>query len=252
MKEINYNTFIREVVINRKKISNYNEYPFCLPIIKNLNSLKFHPKVTFIVGENGSGKSTLLEAIAVDYGFNPEGGTKNFNFSTRDSHSKLFQYITLVKGIKSPKDGFFLRAESMYNLATNIEELDGVNGLGARIIDSYGGTYLHNQSHGESFFSIIMNRFRGRGIYILDEPEAALSPSRQMSMLTRINELVNQDSQFIICTHSPILMSYPHAIIYEIKDNMIKEVKLEETEHFQITKAFLNNKEKFLNILLEE
>lgn len=251
MEEINYNTFIREVVINKERIFNYNEYPFCLPIIKNLTNLKFHPKVTFIVGENGSGKSTLLEAIAVAYGFNPEGGTKNFNFSTRDSHSNLFEYITLVKGIKSPKDGFFLRAESMYNLATNIEELDKVDG-GGRVIDSYGGVYLHDQSHGESFFSIMMNRFGGRGIYILDEPEAALSPSRQMSMITRINELVNQNSQFIICTHSPILMSYPDSIIYEIKDNTIKEVKLEETDNFQITKAFLNNKEKFLNILLEQ
>lgn len=251
LEEIYYNAFIREVVINKEKIFNHTKYPFCLPIIKSLNNLKFHPKVTFIVGENGSGKSTLLEAIAVAYGFNPEGGTKNFNFSTRDSHSNLFEYITLIKGIKVPKNGFFLRAESMYNLATNIEELDGVDGAGGRIIDSYGGTYLHDQSHGESFFSIMMNRFGGRGLYILDEPEAALSPSRQMSMITRINELVNQNCQFIICTHSPILMSYPNSIIYEIKDNVIKEVKLEETDHFQITKAFLNNKEKFLNILLE-
>ena len=252
MEEINYNTYIREVKINKEKIENINEYPFSLPIINDLDKLKMHPKVTFIVGENGSGKSTLLEAIAVSYGFNPEGGTKNFNFSTRSSHSRLYEYITLIKGIKSPKDGFFLRAESMYNLATNIEELDSIIGPGARVIDSYGGISRHNQSHGESFFSVMMNRFSKNGIYILDEPEAALSPSRQMSMLTRINELVKENCQFIISTHSPILMAYPDSKIYEIKDDKIKEVNVEETDHFQITKSFLNNKEKFLNILLDD
>lgn len=252
MEEINYNTFIREVKINKEKIENINEYPFSLPIIKHFEKLKMHPKVTFIVGENGSGKSTLLEAIAVAYGFNPEGGTKNFNFSTRNSHSILYEYITLVKGIKVPKDGFFLRAESMYNLATNIDELDSTIGPGARVIDSYGGTSLHDQSHGESFFSVMLNRFSRNGIYILDEPEAALSPSRQMSMLTRINELVKANCQFIISTHSPILMTYPDSTIYEIKDNKIREVNVEETDHFQITKSFLNNKEKFLNILLND
>lgn len=252
MEEIDYNTFIREVKINKEKIENINEYPFSLPIIKHLERLKMNPKVTFIVGENGSGKSTLLEAIAVAYGFNPEGGTKNFNFSTRSSHSKLYEYITLIKGIKSPRDGFFLRAESMYNLATNIDDMDSVIGLGARVIDSYGGVSLHNQSHGESFLAVMMNRFSKNGLYILDEPEAALSPSRQMSMLTRMNELVKENCQFIISTHSPILMTYPDSTIYEIKDDKIKEVNVEETDHFQITKSFLNNKEKFLNILLDD
>lgn len=193
-----------------------------------------------------------MEAIAVAYGFNLEGGTKNFNFSTRSSHSKLYEYITLIKGIKSPRDGFFLRAESMYNLATNIDDMDSVIGLGARVIDSYGGVSLHNQSHGESFLAVMMNRFSKNGLYILDEPEAALSPSRQMSMITRMNELVKENCQFIISTHSPILMSYPDSTIYEIKDDKIKEVNVEETDHFQITKSFLNNKEKFLNILLED
>lgn len=244
MEGINYNTYIREVKINKEKIENINEYPFSLPIIKDLERLKMHPNVTFIVGENGSGKSTLLEAIAVAFGFNPEGGTKNFNFSTRDSHSKLYEYITLVKGIKNPQNGFFLRAESMYNLATNIDEIGAIN--------SYGGISLHNQSHGESFLSVMLNRFSKNGIYILDEPEAALSPSSQMSMLTRIHELVKENCQFIISTHSPILMAYPDSIIYEIKDNKIKKVNVEETDHFQITKSFLSNKEKFLRILLND
>ncbi|RDY28991.1 ATP-binding cassette domain-containing protein [Romboutsia weinsteinii] len=245
------NQFIRSLNIIRKD-NNDNKYPFCLPIIRNLNSLKFHPKVTFIVGENGSGKSTLLEAIAVNYGFNPEGGTKNFNFSTMDSHSELYDYINLVKGIKKPKDGFFLRAESLYNVASNIDELDKESCGGPKIIDSYGGTSLHKQSHGESFFSIFINKFSERGLYILDEPEAALSPSRQMAMITRIHELVNSGSQFIIATHSPILMAYPNAIIYEIDDKGIKEVEYEESQHYQITKAFLSNTSKFLDILIDE
>lgn len=242
VEEINFNQFIREVKMNKEQIRNYENYPFSLPIVKKLTNLKLHPKVTFITGENGSGKSTLLEGIAVAYGFNPEGGTKNFNFSTYNSHSLLHKYIQLIKGIKKPKDGFFLRAESIYNLATNIDEL--------ALIDSYGGQSLHEQSYGESFFSIMINRFSKDGLYILDEPESALSPTRQMSMITRIHELVNDNCQFIISTHSPILMSYPYSIIYEIKNGELKKVKLEDTEHYQVTKSFLNNKEKFLDILL--
>ena len=215
MEEINLDQFIREIKINRNEIVNNEIYPFSLPIIKELTSLKLHPGVTFIVGENGSGKSTLLEAIAIAYGFNPEGGTKNFNFSTYNSHSLLYKYIHLIKGIKTPKDGFFLMAESMYNLASNIDELD--------VIDSYGGRSLHQQSHGESFLSIMINRFSKNGLYILDEPEAALSPTRQMSMITRIHDLVNENCQFIISTHSPILMSYPNSIIYEIKNGRLKK-----------------------------
>jgi predicted ATPase len=209
---------------------------FCLPAIHNLFDLKFHPKVTFIVGENGTGKSTILEAIATAYGFNPEGGTKNFNFSSMDTHSNLHDYIKLIKGFSMPKDGFFLRAESFYNVATNIDELDQ-GGTGPRIIDSYGGHSLHNQSHGESFLALFLNKFSGKGIYILDEPEAALSPTRQMTIISRIHELVLQGSQFIIATHSPIIMAYPNAIIYQIKDGF-HEVKYEETEHCQITRDF--------------
>jgi len=205
--------------------------------------------VTFIVGENGTGKSTILEAVAAACGFNPEGGTRNFHFSSRASHSELYNYIRIIKGIRRPKDGFFLRAESFYNLATAIEELDKSGG-GARIIDSYGGHSLHEQSHGESFFAVFMNRFRGNGLYILDEPEAALSPTRQMSMISRIHQLVRKDSQFIIATHSPILMAYPDAIICEIKED-IKAVKYEETEHYQVMKSFLNNTQKMLNILMK-
>ncbi|MCG8484947.1 MAG: AAA family ATPase, partial [Clostridia bacterium] len=149
--------YIRSMEILHDKIKNKNKYPFCLPAVKVLSKLDFHPRVTFIIGENGAGKSTLLEAIAVAYGFNPEGGTKNFNFSSWASHSELHSFLKLVKGITKPKDGFFLRAESFYNLASTIEELDKQKG-GKPIINSYGGRSLHEQSHGESFFSVFMNR----------------------------------------------------------------------------------------------
>lgn len=243
------NQYIRGMELQREKIPSFSQYPFCLPAIKNLSNLDFHENVTFIVGENGTGKSTILEAIATAYGFNPEGGTKNFNFSSRETHSDLHNYIRLVKGFKMPKDGFFLRAESFYNVATNIDELDN-GGIGPRIIDSYGGHSLHNQSHGESFLALFLNRFSGKGVYILDEPEAALSPTRQMTIISRMHELVLQGSQFIIATHSPIIMAYPNAIIYEIKDGFHK-VKYEETEHYQITRDFFNNTQKMLDILME-
>lgn len=246
----NINQYIRSLQLKRDKILSFDKYPFCLPAVRNLNELNFHPSVTFLVGENGTGKSTILEAIAIDYGFNPEGGTKNFNFSSKNSHSDLYHYIKLTKGVKRPKDGFFLRAESLYNVATNIEELDK-GGRGPRIINSYGGCSLHEQSHGESFLSIFMNRFNGKGIYILDEPEAALSPSRQMTMITRMHELVGMESQFIIATHSPILMAYPNSIIFELKEDF-QQVKYKETEHYQITRSFLNNTEKMLDILIND
>lgn len=248
MRLLECNQFLRSIELKRNAVKSFSEYPYSLPIIKNLSSLAFHPKVTFIVGENGSGKSTILEAIAVACGFNPEGGTINFNFSSRDTHSKLYNYIRLVRGVRKPKDGFFLRAESFYNLATNIDELDRES---PGLIFSYGGKSLHKQSHGESFFSVFMNRFGGNGLYILDEPESALSPARQMSMISRIHELVKLNSQFIIATHSPIIMAYPEATIYEIKEK-IEVVKYEETENYQIMKSFINNKNRMLDILIDD
>lgn len=241
--------YLRSFELNRDKVASFSEYPFCLPAVRTLERLDFHPKVTFIVGENGTGKSTILEAVAVALGFNPEGGTKNFNFSSRASHSNLHDYITLVKGVRRPRDGFFLRAESFYNLATNIEELDREGG-GPPIIDSYGGRSLHAQSHGESFFAALMNRFGGKGLYLLDEPEAALSPSRQMAFLSRLHDLVLQGSQFVIATHSPIIMAYPDAVILQLKDGF-EAIAYEETEHYLIMREFLNNPKKMLDILME-
>ncbi|EJO5347740.1 AAA family ATPase [Clostridium botulinum] len=243
-----WDQYLRDVELCREKIESFSEYPYCLPAIKDLYRIDFHPKVTYIVGENGTGKSTILEAIAIACGFNPEGGTRNFNFSTRDTHSDLYKNLKLVRGVRRSQDGFFLRAESFYNVATNIEEVEA--GAGDPFA-SYGGVSLHSQSHGESFLSVIRNRFTGNGLYILDEPEGALSPSRQMSMLVIMHELIKRNSQFIITTHSPIIMSYPDSIIYEIRDG-IKKVTYKDTEHYKITRDFLDRPEKMLKILLDE
>jgi predicted ATPase len=235
--------YLLDIKLRRDRVPSFETYPFSLPAVKELGTLKLHPKVTFIVGENGSGKSTLLEAIATAWGFNPEGGTKNFNFGTRRSHSELHEALTLVKGIKRAKDGFFLRAESFFNVATEIESL----GVG----EFYGERPLHEQSHGESFFALMTNRFGGDGLYILDEPEAALSPSRQLAMLVRMHELIAKNSQFIIATHSPILMAYPDADIYQIDESGLVKTTYEETEHFLVTRAFLANPGRQLELLLE-
>ncbi|MCR2822298.1 AAA family ATPase [Lederbergia panacisoli] len=250
MEELPVEHYIRGIKLDRNIITSFDDYPFHLPSIKTLDELSFHPNVTYFIGENGMGKSTLLEAIAVAVGFNPEGGSFNFNFSTYDSHSPLEKYLKLIKGIQRPKDGFFLRAETFYNVATNIEELDSEPSPGPRIIDSFGGLSLHQQSHGESFWATFINRFRGNGIYLLDEPEAALSPLRQLSMLAQIHELVRNGSQFIIATHSPIIMSYPHSKIIELSEGGAKETLLEETNHYSIMKQFFDDKDRLLHHLL--
>ncbi|MGI6093606.1 MAG: AAA family ATPase [Veillonellaceae bacterium] len=236
--------YLCSIKLLRDEIGYFNQHPFSIPVIRNLDYLDFDSRVTFILGENGTGKSTLLEAIAIAWGFNPEGGTKNFTFSTRNSHSELHEYIRLIRGVKKPKDGFFLRAESFYNLATEIDEL--------RVGDAYSERSLHEQSHGEAFFAAFMNRFKGKGLYILDEPEAALSPMRQIAMIARIHDLVQQKSQFIIATHSPILLGYPNAKILQISNDSIDVVEYEKTDHYIVMKEFINNRKKMLKILLND
>ena len=240
---------ILSIALKEEKIESFEEYPFSLPAVKNLERTLLHPHVTYIVGENGSGKSTLLEAFAITQGFNPEGGTVNFTFSTRPSHSKLHEYLRIAKTHKRAETGFFLQAESFFNVATEIENLDSEPG-GNKIMNSYGGKSLHEQSHGEAFFSLMKHRFGANGLYILDEPESALSPNRQMSMLTLIHDLVKQGAQFVIATHSPILLSYPSAMIYEIKEEGLVETAYEETDTFKVSKRFLNDYEGMLEILL--
>ena len=236
--------FIRSVKLHKEK-QGLESYVAGLAILRDLDSLEMDKPVTFFIGENGTGKSTLLEAIAVGCGFNPEGGSRNFKFSSRETHSNLNEYITVVKGFRQPKDGFFLRAESFYNVATEVDKVGVAN--------SYGGRSLHEQSHGESFMSLIRSRFRGNGIYILDEPEAALSPSRQLALLCSIHELVNKGSQFIIATHSPILMAYPEADIYLADyDRKITLTEYKETEHYKLTRDFINYPEQMLSYLFKE
>jgi predicted ATPase len=210
--------------------------------IANLDELQFNKPITFFVGENGSGKSTLLEAIAVQYGFNPEGGTKNYSFSTYDSHSELCDALTLIKGARKAKWGYFLRAESFYNVATAEEEYS-----------RNGGTplFLHAQSHGESFLTTAQENFRPKGIYLLDEPEAALSPQRQLTMIMEIVRCVEQGSQFIIATHSPILLAIPGAEILSFDGEMIHPCSYEDTESYKITEMFINDREHIMNMLLK-
>lgn len=242
MPDIIKKTFLQAIRLERDKISNFKSYPFCIPAVRHLHRLEFHPAVTFFIGENGTGKSTLLEAIATKYGFNAEGGSKNFNFATQDTHSDLHDFIRLERGVLHPSDGFFLRAESFYNVATEIDRL-GVE-------RAYGGRSLHGQSHGEAFLALLQHRFQGDGVYLLDEPEAALSPQRQLSVLTLIHRLIYHQSQLVIATHSPILLAYPKARIYLFSEDGISEVKYTDTEHYQITKDFLNRHERMLELLI--
>jgi predicted ATPase len=242
--------FVIHLELRRDKVDAFDGYPFCLPAVRSLEKLILHPKVTFFVGENGSGKSTLLEALAVSLGFNAEGGSKNFNFGTRRSHSELHRYLRVAKGVKRPRDGYFLRAESFFNVATEIEHLDDGPG-GPPVINSYGGRSLHEQSHGESFLALLMERFGGRGLYILDEPEAALSPQRQLAVLSRIHDLVLDDSQFVIATHSPILMAYPDAWIYQCGSEGLSRIDYRDTDHYKVTRDFLTSPERMLKMLME-
>jgi predicted ATPase len=243
--------YVGRVTLRRDKVESFDRYPFSLPAVRSLEQLDMHPRVTYFIGENGSGKSTLLEAIAVSLGFNAEGGTKNFSFGTRRSHSELHEYLRIAKGVRRPRDGFFLRAESFFNVATEIERLDEEPFGGPPIINAYGGRSLHEQSHGESFLALMTKRFGGQGLYILDEPEAALSPQRQVAVLSRIHDLVLDNSQFIIATHSPILMAYPDSLIYQCNPNGISEIAYQETEHFKVTRRFLSDPQGHMQELMK-
>jgi predicted ATPase len=242
--------YLHEVMLRRDQVPDFGRYPFALPAVSSLERLVFRQPVTFLIGENGSGKSTLLEAIAVLLRFNAEGGSRNFRFGTRESHSDLHAFLRPVRGVARPRDGFFFRAESYYNLATEIENLDAAPGPGPPIAPSFGPRALHEQSHGESFLALVQHRFRGNGLYLLDEPEAALSPMRQLALLSRLHDLVQNRSQFIIATHSPILLAYPGAGIYEMGPSGPRATSYEETEHFRVTHDFLTRYPAMLRVLL--
>ncbi|MEZ0325624.1 MAG: AAA family ATPase [Fimbriimonas sp.] len=242
--------FVNAVLLQRDRVPSFDVHPFSVPSIRYLSELELHPSVTYIVGENGTGKSTLVEAIAVAAGFNAEGGSKNFNFSTMASHSELAEFLTLRRSADRERNGFFLRAESFYNVASEVKRLHDEGG--PSLLASYGGKSLHDQSHGESFLALIKNRFGPNSLYLLDEPESALSPSRQLALLKLIHECVTKKAcQFIIATHSPILMSYPESTMYLLDENATTTTTWQETEHYQLTKAFLDHPRAFLRHLLE-
>ncbi|REA55510.1 AAA family ATPase [Dyadobacter luteus] len=239
---MNIKPYLREIQYLREQVVTKDEYPFNISALKGFQSLEFHQDVTFIVGENGAGKSTLIEAIALCLGLGAEGGTKNVQFSTHDNISGLSSYLKLIRGYKMPDDYYFLRAESFYNVATYMEQTNYLKG--------YGGS-PHLRSHGEAFLAVLTKKLQGRGLYIFDEPEAALSPNRQMTALAAIDNLVKKRSQLIIATHSPILLSYPNSVIYMLDDDGIRKTSYEQTPHYQITKGFLNDYERMLDILLD-
>ena len=236
------NQFIREVTIDWTKIHG-DSYLREIDAIRNADRLVFDKPITFFAGENGSGKSTLLEAIAVAYGFNPEGGTKNYSFSTYDSHSELWDALRISKGVKRPKSGYFLRAESFYNVATKEEEYVDI---------LHPSQKYHEKSHGESFLAIAQNYMAAEGIYIFDEPEAALSPQRQLALLMDIYKCARQGAQFLIVTHSPILLGMPDADIYSFDGGEIHLCNYEETDSYIVTEMFINNRKNLLHRLLHE
>lgn len=235
--------YVLYLEVVRERIEDATAFPFSLPVLAALDVLEFHPRVTFLIGENGAGKSTLLEAIAVASRLNPEGGSRHFNFATRASHSNLHDAIRLAKAPATMRDAYFLRAETFYNVASEVERL-GVD-------EGYGGG-LHEQSHGESFFALFRNRFRRHGFYLLDEPEAALSPARQLEFLAVLHAHVQAGCQFVIATHSPIIMAYPDALIYQLGAEGIHAVPYAETEHYNITRGFLANPARALKVILGE
>lgn len=247
--------FLRKVTLQREKIADYNTYPFSIPSIKAMESIDLKGNVTFFVGENGSGKSTLLEAIADQCGFNTAGGGSNNTFEMDESHSSLSQFIRL-SWLPKIKQGFFLRAESFYNFASYLDRMDREHkelGCEVDFYGAYGGKSLHHQSHGESFLSLFLNRFNRKAIYLLDEPESALSPARQLSLLKIIFDLTKDgDSQFIIATHSPILLGFPNAQIINFDASPISEIAYEDTDHYQITKGFLTRKDLYIKELFKD
>jgi len=230
-------------------------YPWSLPAVAALaDGLELDPGVTFLVGENGSGKSTLIEAFAVAAGLNPEGGSRNFQFSTRDSHSALSASLKLNRSLRRPRTDFFLRAESFFTTATYLESLRPTEPgeRGGDPLAAYGGRSLHEQSHGQSFLALMMNRFGADGLYFLDEPEAALSAQNCLTCVRRMHQLVADGSQFVVATHSPILLAYPGATIYECGEDGLARVDYDDAEPVRLTRGFLAAPERYLRMLLED
>lgn len=239
------NIFLR-AIRNEHKASDDDGYPFNLPVVRELSTLEFHKSVTYIVGENGSGKSTLLEAMAALLGMNPEGGSKNFRFSTMPTHSRLHEELRAIRADVSYRNAFFFRAESFYNVATEVDR------LGPDLLKSYGGVSLHKQSHGESFMALFNHRLKSRGLYFFDEPEAALSYINQLRFLIWMKEAVTAGSQIIIATHSPVILAYPDADILVVEDGKLKNTSYEDCYIYKDMKSFILNKDGIVKELLNE
>lgn len=232
--------FISHLKVRWEDVGSTRGYPYTLPAVQSAENIHFDSRCTFFIGENGSGKSTILEAIAVAFGFSGEGGSLEHRFSTFNSHSNLEQVLEVHRNFPRPREGFFLRAESLYNVASYLAQSGS---------SRYGD--LHACSHGESFLHV-MEGLKGTGLYLLDEPEAALSPQRQLSFLLQMDELIKKESQFIVATHSPIILSYPGAAIFQFSEDGIERVEYEETEHYRFTRDFLTHREVYLRHLMRE
>ena len=243
------NLFVQEIILERGKVPSFDVYPFNIKVVKDFTEIELVKPVTFFVGENGIGKSTFIEAIAVYLGMNAEGGSQNFNFSTLDTHSNLSEYL-LIPRYGRPRTKFFLRAESFYNVLSEIQNISEDPDSRGGLYDAYGGN-LHKCSHGESFIKLVKNRFYPKGLYILDEPEAALSPDRQLSLLCLIDDLVKQGSQFIIASHSPIIISYRDGQILDLNDGF-KEVKYEDTDIYKSYKMYLQDPYRIQHMMFDD
>jgi predicted ATPase len=237
-------SLLRSVRLDPRRVPDPPGFPFELPAVAALEEgLAFHPQVTCLVGENGSGKSTIVEAIAAKLDLDAEGGDTQLTFVTREAESPLHEALVLTRGARRPAMRYFLRAESFYNVARDIDALGGER------LAAHGGRELHRMSHGESFLTLALERWVPDGVYILDEPEAALSPQGCLSLLRRIRELALDGAQFVLATHSPILMAYPDGFIYELGDRGVSRVAYEDTDHYRITRSFLENPQGFLHHL---
>jgi predicted ATPase len=247
---------LKKITLLRERVTEWSTYPFCVPVVRNLSEIDLRSRVCFFAGENGSGKSTLIEAIAAHYGFGREGGNRNFlNDSTESNHS----IDPLVKALRLSFDkrtgaGFFLRAESFFNTVSHMDNLDKEPAGSPPISAFYGGRSLHTRSHGETFLTLLDLKFRRNGLFLLDEPEAALSPQRQLSFLVLLHDVLRKykDAQFIISTHSPVLLGYPKAQILSFDEETIREIEYEQTAPLQIVRGFLNNRASFLDELFKE
>ena len=242
------NLIIKRISLERDKIESFDIYPFNMDLVKNFEELNFDSPVTFFVGENGVGKSTFIEAIAVALGLPSEGGTENFRYETKNTTSILSNYLRISTYNKA-KTKFFLRAESFYNFSSEVERLVEEDKFYS-LYRSYGGN-LHECSHGESFIKLVQNRFSDHGLYILDEPEAALSPQRQLSLLCLIDNLVKEGSQFIIATHSPILISYRNGKILDLNNNF-KEVEYKDTDIYSLYRMYLDDPDGMQRRMFDE